>query len=501
MATDDWKRDLSEIIFSRMPTIAWTTLAITLGSICIALWYPPTYEAKGYIILRSKSVQKSADSLNAPDVGAVPLSMHDLVSERQLLISAPLIQRTILALQEQGKINSPANAITTKNSGFISRIKNWASIFIKKISFLEKDDSGIGGIAADPVMLNAISSIQNALSVIIVPDSTVINLSLRGQNPNRVETFLDSLITEYLKYRLEVLHPRDQRDFYRERRDYYSKNLKEIEQKLVAHTESASLADIVTEIDNNIELTMTLTQQKSNLRNDYIEQQQQRIMLEEALAKEQTTYFAFLNNAVLETISEQLMALTIERGRAARQFKVNSPQIVAFDENIASVSTELHAEVQTIHKNASSRQKMLMQQIKVLDITIANLKERTADLHNKAIEFQQISREADLLKLSYESFARRNEEAKISDAIAASDVSGDVTVLSRPAFSAKKIFPKLLLTPILGLLIGLISGCSLAFVIDFFDQTIRRASDVENFTSTQVIGSLRKVEKKSINIS
>ncbi len=496
MATDDWKRDLSEIIFSRMPIIAWTTLAITLGSIIIALWYPPTYEAKGYLILRSKSVQKSTESLNAPDVGAVPLSMHDLVSERQLLISAPLIQRTILALQKQGKIKSPADAITKKSRGFISRVKNGTVSFIKKTSFSEKDD---GRVASDPVMLKAISSIQDALSVIIVPESTVINLRLLGRDPGRVEAFLDSLITEYLEYRLEVLHPRDQRDFYRERRDYYSKNLKEIEQKLVTHTDSASLADIVAEIDNNIELRMTLTQQKSDLRNNYIEQQQQRKMLEDALKNEQTTYFAFLNNVVLETLSEQLMALTIERGRAARLFKENSPQIVAFDENIASVSSELNAEVRSIHKNATSRQEMLMQQIKVLDITIASLKERTAELHNKAIEFQQISREADLLQLSYESFARRNEEAEISDAIATSDVSGDVTVLSRPAFSAKKIFPKLLLTPLLGLLVGLISGFSLAFLADFFDQTIRRASDVEKFASMHVIGSLRRVEKKSLN--
>jgi uncharacterized protein involved in exopolysaccharide biosynthesis len=491
MATDDWKRDLSEIVFARLPIIVWTTAAMTIGALAIALWYPPTYQATGSLILRSKTVQSSTDSLNAPEAGTVELSVHDLISERQLLSSGTLIQRTISRLQDDGKIESPSSALAVVDEGIAKRSIKGIVRGLKWLSGRGKSDE-IGLI--DPEMVDAVETIRNALSVQVVPDSTVINLTLTGGDERRIERFLDALIQEYLKYRLEVLHPPDQRQFYRERRDFYSQRLRDLESQLMSTTDASSLEELESEIDNNIALAATLAQQKSDRRGRYIEQQQQTAMLEKALNTEDVTYFAFLDNLVLETLSGQLMALTIERGRMVRQFRDGSPQITALDENIANTAAELKAEVRAIYEDAKQKQNAHLSQIRLLEHTINELKDRTESLQNEAIRFRQLSREAELLRISYESFARRNEEAEISEAVAASDVSGDVTVLSRAAFTAVKVFPKLLLTPILGLLIGLIAGCSMAFVIEFFDHTIRRAADVAQFTSLPVIGSIRRVE-------
>ena len=495
MAADDWKRDLSEIVFARLPIIGWTTVAITVGAIAIALWYPPTYQARGSLILRSKTVQRSTDSLNAPDVGAVPLSMHDLVSERQLLTSGTLIQRVIVRLQEGGLIERPAAALNiAKKSNPIASAKNWLISSLKRFASSGKRVDSDLVRKADPEMISAVAGIRDALSAEIVPDSTIINVTLRGGSISRVETFLDTLISEHLKYRLEVLHPEDQRQFYRDRRDFYSQRLQALESELVGATEAASVTELESEIENNIDLTGTLNLQKSDLRNLYMEQQQRTGMLERALKQDDVTYFTFLDNLVLEALSAQLMELRIERGRVVRRFRDGSPQITALDENIAATSAELKAEVQAIYRDALEKQNTMLAQIRLLGLRVDELKERTAVLQNEAVKFRQLSREADLLRISYESFARRNEEAEISEAVSASDVSGDVTVLNRPAFTAEKIFPKLLLTPLLGLMIGLITGCSIAFVVEFFDHTIRRAADVSNFLSMPVIGSLRRVD-------
>jgi uncharacterized protein involved in exopolysaccharide biosynthesis len=494
MAADDWKRDLSEIVFARLPIIGWTTAAITVGAIAIALWYPPTYQARGSLILRSKTVQNSTDSLNAPDVGAVPLSMHDLVSERQLLTSGTLIQRVIVRLQEGGKIERPAAALNNAKSNPISSAKSWLVTRLKRLASLGKRADADLDRKADPEMTKAVAGIRDAISAEIVPDSTIINLTLRGGSISRVETFLDTLISEHLKYRLEVLHPEDQRQFYRDRRDFYSQRLQALESELVGATEAASVTELESEIENNIDLTGTLNLQKSDLRNLYMEQQQRTSMLDRSLKQDDVSYFTFLDNLVLEGLSAQLMELRIERGRVVRQFRDGSPQIMALDENIAATSSELKTEVQAIYRDAVEKQNTMLAQIRLLGLRVDELKERTAVLQHEAVKFRQLSREADLLRISYESFARRNEEAEISEAVSASDVSGDVTVLNRPAFTAVKIFPKLLLTPLLGLMIGLITGCSIAFVVEFFDHTIRRASDVSNFLSMPVIGSLRRVD-------
>jgi uncharacterized protein involved in exopolysaccharide biosynthesis len=485
MAADDWKRELSEIIFARMPIIVWTTLGIVVIALALAFLSTPVFEARGSLVLRSKRVQTSTDSLNAPDERAAELTEQDLVSEQQILLSGALVQRTITALLDEGEIESPADALGQQRRGSLSAVKKW-------LRDLVVGDDEMTSIEAE--MADAVESIlKGALSVSVVEDSNVIRLRLRGADSARVERFLDTLMSAYLRYRLEILHPPDQRLFLRERRDLYSKRLRALEADLVAATDASSITDLESEIANNIDLETTLLDRHNTLRNAYMEQEQRVGMLVDALKDETVTHFAFLENVVLEGLNEQLMTLTIERGRMERQFLTESPQIRALDRNIQNTALKLREEVKAIHSDAVQKLKMQAAQIKLLEYSVAELKDRTDRLQDEAMRFRQLSREADLLRVSYESFARRSEEAEISEAVVASEASGDVTILSRPAFTASKTYPRIPLIAVLGLCVGLAAGCGIAFVAEFFDHTIRRATDVALFTSLPVIGSIRHV--------
>jgi uncharacterized protein involved in exopolysaccharide biosynthesis len=490
MAADDWKRELSEIVFGRLPIIVWTTLCVAGLSLVLAFFSTPTHVARGSLILRTKTVQRSTGSLNAPDDRVPELTDQDLISEQQLLLSGALIQRTIVKLQERGEIESPADALGQQRRGGLSAIKKGIS------GLLKSDDEDTK--SAESEMAEGVERIlKTALSVSVVEDSNVLRLRLRGSDPGRVERFLDALMSEYLHYRLAVLHPPNQRLFLRERRDVYSERLKALEARLVAATDASSVTDLENEISNNIDLETTLVDRHNTLRNSYMDQEQRVAMLAGALADEEVTHFAFLENTVLENLNEQLMALTIERGRMERQFLKESPQIQALDENIANTTSKLRAEVKAIHRDAAQKLSTLASQIKLLEFSMADLKDRTDALQTEAMQFRQLSREADLLRVSYESFARRSEEAEISEAVGASEASGDVTVLSRAAYTASKTFPKIPLIAVLGLLVGFTAGCGIAFVAEFFDHTIRRATDVALFTSLPVIGSIRRVSRAS----
>ncbi len=48
MAADDWKRELSEIVFGRLPIIVWTTLCVAGLSLVLAFFSTPTHVARGH---------------------------------------------------------------------------------------------------------------------------------------------------------------------------------------------------------------------------------------------------------------------------------------------------------------------------------------------------------------------------------------------------------------------------------------------------------------------
>jgi len=130
--------------------------------------------------------------------------------------------------------------------------------------------------------------------------------------------------------------------------------------------------------------------------------------------------------------------------------------------------------------------------MKLLQMSIKDLEERNEELQRQLIELQRITREMALLQFSYETFAKRSEEADINNAIGQGSMSSDVSVLSRGAFSAERVFPKLLLTPLLGLIAGFIAGCSLGFVAEFLDHTFKRPGDVAQYANLPLICSISK---------
>ncbi len=482
---DDWKRDLADITFARMPIIVCTALGVAVAAFAFAIFATPRYAAFGSLLLRSKTVQSATETLESR-VDRIPeLTEQDLVSEQQLFLSGALVERTIQKLLDNGSIESPADALGPQRRGGLRAMKKW----LKGLLASDAADVGPGSVMAETV--GAI--LMDQLSAHVVDESNVIRLRLEGPDAGAAERFLDTLMSEYLQYRIVVLHPPNQRLFYRDRRDFYSDRLQALESQLVDATDAVSVTDLETEIANNITLQTTLLERHSELRSRYLEQEQSVTMLADALANETVTHFAFLENMVLDTLNEQLLALTIERGRMQRQFLDTSPQLVALNASISETQMRLKEEVEAIHQDAAEKLKMLGVQIKLLEFSQAELKDKTDSLQSEAMQFRQLSREADLLRTSYESFARRSEEAEISEAVGASSASGDVTVLSRPAFSSVKIFPRVSLILVMGLMLGVVAGCSLAFVTEFFDHTIRRPSDVEAFTSLPVIGSIRHV--------
>jgi uncharacterized protein involved in exopolysaccharide biosynthesis len=131
--------------------------------------------------------------------------------------------------------------------------------------------------------------------------------------------------------------------------------------------------------------------------------------------------------------------------------------------------------------------------MKILGMQVKELEDRNTTLQAKAVEIRRLTREAELLQYSYETFARRAEEAKLNSATVGSSLSEEVSILSGAASSADCVFPQPLPTLVLGLIVGFIAGCSLGFVVEFLDHTFKKPTDVTRYAGLPVICSIRNL--------
>jgi len=93
---------------------------------------------------------------------------------------------------------------------------------------------------------------------------------------------------------------------------------------------------------------------------------------------------------------------------------------------------------------------------------------------------------------SYQTFSKRKEEVEIDRAIQRKNFSADVSILSDASYSAELLYPRKLITLLLGLIVGFVTGCSLGFILEYLDHTLKRPGEVERYAALPVIGSIRR---------
>ncbi|MBF0564451.1 MAG: hypothetical protein HQK89_04345, partial [Nitrospirae bacterium] len=78
--------------------------------------------------------------------------------------------------------------------------------------------------------------------------------------------------------------------------------------------------------------------------------------------------------------------------------------------------------------------------------------------------------------------ARLNSDTKSSNFF--------ITVLNKAFPSDGRVFPKKRIVIPLGLIVGFMTGCSLGFVKEYFENTFKRPSDVEVYAQIPVLFSI-----------
>ncbi len=131
----------------------------------------------------------------------------------------------------------------------------------------------------------------------------------------------------------------------------------------------------------------------------------------------------------------------------------------------------------------------LLTRIALVKAAVVQLQHETNKTQAQRLIADSAFREAQLISHSFDTFAKRAEEAKINDSIARSRLAGDISILNRPTGTAELVFPRKIITLFMGLIVALITGLSVGFLAEFFDHTVRRPEDVQKNTGLPVLCS------------
>jgi succinoglycan biosynthesis transport protein ExoP len=449
MRTENYLRELYFIVFAQRKIILWTTLSFLVLSVLIAFFWPPTYSASGTIFVRGKKIEKSPAEIEPVDLRPTSVTKEDLSSEDQILTSFDVIERTINDLKDR-KLYKKENGET-------------------------------------PSLFDEVYQAKGNIKTELVPASNIITVTFYDKDAQYAVTFLKALIDQYMAYRLQVYNPNKAESYFSQQADQFNERLKRKEDELMGIVSKTRAPDPQKEIENNLVLKSDLQKELTIQKSDAIDKELTIQHLDRALKDRNMHYFSFIENRPINDLSSKLQDLYIERGKTLRAYNPLSDKVKLIDKQIDDTYTQLKAEVDGVKTNILKQLKIIRYKIDTMGREIDDINTNNVSLEKQIIDTNRIERDANLYKFSYDTFAKRKEEAV---AVTVKNMPSNVSILSEAFPSDGPAFPKKLIVIPLGLLIGLIMGLSFAFVREYFDHTFKKPSDVQTYVDLPVIFSI-----------
>jgi succinoglycan biosynthesis transport protein ExoP len=451
-------RDIVAVGFRHRRLFKLSFAGMLLGAVLAALLAPKTYEAELRILVKNERL----DPVVSPE--PLPSSNVDteeiLNSEVELLSSDDLLQRVVTEVRPHQRLRG---------------LFGW------------KD-----GNQNDPVTVaTEARRIAHDLKIEPVRKTNIIRLSYTNSDPKIAASVLNTLARLYIDKHLQVYRTSGQYNLFAQLSEGYRKQLLEAEAKL---SNSGNVA---------ANLTRDLVVQKYNQLNGdlaqldaSIKETRQRIsMLEEQQkatpARVLTQLRSSDNQQLLQQLKSTLLTLELKRAELLTRFQPTYRLVQEVDQQIAETRATIQKEEsapardQTTDENptrvwinselAKARAELagLQARAAAMGVIVQGYGTKAQVFEKEAITENDVQRTAKTAEENYLLYARKAEEARISEASAILDV-GIAEPATAPLLPSRSRFRYLLV----GCVLAVVGSVSLVFAAELLDSSYRTPDEV-----------------------
>jgi uncharacterized protein involved in exopolysaccharide biosynthesis len=470
-------RDILHVIFKRKRLIGLLFLTVALPGLIATLLRKPSYVASAKVMI---STQRSDPTLQPTDLTkleTIQLNQSLVNSEVQVVGSRDLLERVVRILAVSGDGNAPPH-VEGKSNTFGSEVL------------------GLG----------------QSLSITPIKDSNVIQIDYKSSDPSHAARVVNRVVDEYLAYHAVVHGSKGLSQFYDEQRRILEKRLHDSEDGLAAFSEREGVVSPKDEIQAAVrasgEVSSTLrdvvagasgTEERIRVVREQIAAQPEVIKREQSLG---------INPSITQ-LTSQLVDRQIDRIALLRKYMDKDRHVHDNAEEIAELKAQLDAETserptvvthQVFRMNplredrlrtlldleGSVREMRARQAMLEEDLSRAN--RRLVSLQQKSIEYDRLEEEVKNRRDTYELYVKREQEARISQAMDEQKLV-NIDVVQRPALPLARTDMQGV-SIALSIIAGLVVGVAGAFGREYLSRSLHSEGDVGRLLGLPVLASI-----------
>jgi uncharacterized protein involved in exopolysaccharide biosynthesis len=470
-------RDILHVIFKRKRFIGALFLAVALPGLIATLLRKPSYVASAKVMI---SVQRSDPTLQPTDLTKLePIQLNESAvnSEVQVIGSRDLLERVVRSLAVSDDGNGPLQVENT---------------------------SGTFG--------NAVLGMGQTLIINPVKSSNVIQIDYKSSDPSYAARVVNRVVDEYLAYHAVVHGSKGLSQFYDEQRRTLEKHLRDAEDALGAFAEREGVVSPKDEIQAAVRIS---GEDSSVLRDvmagisgteERIRVVREQIAAQPEVIKEQQ---ALGINPSITQLSSQLIDREVDRIALLRKYMEKDRHVHDNAEEIAELRARLDAETnerptvvvhQTLQVNPVRQERLRMlldlegnlremrARQAVLEEELSRANRQLVSLQQKSIEYERLQEEVKNRRDTYELYVKREQEARISQAMDEQKLV-NVNVVQRPALPLARADMQGV-SMALSIIAGIVVGVAGAFGREYLSRSLHSESDVGRLLGLPVLASI-----------
>lgn len=415
--------------------------------------------------------RQNPDILTFKDVAAVDYAWSaytDFYQTQYKILASDAVARR--AVERLGLLNHPAFAPEeAARPGLVARLR----------SLLPRPP---GGSRRDPMDLAA-ARLAAALEIIPIRNSRLVTVSWVSPDPTLSATVANGVVDAYIQFNIQSKYTTSDQasEFLINQIGELKREIASLEERLQAYGEAKSIVSI----DDSSNITMQALSDAAT----------RRAAARAELARAEAAWRAVasappeglpevLRSELIARLKQEYASVEAELSEKARRFKDDWPGVQELRSRLEQNRTRLDLETAEIARkvvlSAESERRRAAAEVANLDTLVSEREHEAQALRRDSVEFANLQSEVRKKRDTLAALLSRQNEMALSTRLRDLDAtSSNVRVVDRARPPAAPFRPNKRLNLAVGLVLGLGLGVGLAFFLDYLDNTISSASEIE----------------------
>ncbi len=342
--------------------------------------------------------------------------------------------------------------------------------------------------------------IRRELNVIPVKDTKIVTISYRDKDPAIAKLVTDAVVKAYMTEMLDIKLSTSSYSLKwmtekaAEERDKLERSERDLQTFMRAN-------DLVTVENRLTVLPQKLSESGSQLSRAETEKKELQDLLNQITSAGNDTeklekISLFASDTVLKNIRERLYKASQNIQELSKKYGRKHPVMIRAKDELRILKKERKFEIDRVVSTIANSYELAGSKEKNMGDLLQKTKNEMLNLNEKFMQYSIMKRDVDSNRVLYDTLQASIKKQGVTE----QSQSVNIWVIKKANLPVVPSKPNKKRNMLLGLILGLFSGIGLAFFVEYLDNTLKNARQIEERFGLTVLGSIEELREKGKNI-